>query len=395
MSFIVEFQVIFCAIVIILGFVGNLLVIITFSSKGARLKTYEVLMINLAVADLLGTLCIPLLTILTLKSVDLSFLGDFGCQFIHWLATTSLTVSAFSLVAISVHRFMIVIWPLRKQARPLEFGIIALLSWIIGSSVGMIYFFRVSYYRQHNMCRVAYKDDREDIAHTVGLFLIQMVFPIIIMSAMYGIILYRLKSPATRKLSVRSNEIRQKRNRKSTKLFLTVIIVFYVLTLPYNIFYMWYTMNWKTIRPEDAKDILHTYHILVLILLLNSCVNPLIYARLHESFRRNTVRILCPCLEKRFPKSFPWKSRLRRSTSATTTISSPGTPSPCHSPEPITRTPNQGQFCDSVMSHYNKGNCPTLNSVQVSYSKDDQTVKFHEAKTFNGTEKTGKKSSKI
>ena len=389
MSFIIEFQVIFCAIVLILGFVGNLLVIITFGSKGTRLKRYEVLMINLAVADLLGTFCIPLLTILTLKSVDISSLGDFGCQFIYWLATTSLTVSAFSLVAISVHRFMTVIWPLQKQGRPWEFGVMALLSWIMASFVGIIYFFRVSYYHEHNICRVAYKDDSEDIAHAVSLFLIQMVFPIIIMSTMYGIILYRLKLPTTRELSVHSNAIRQKRYRKSTKLFMTVIIVFYVLTLPYNIFYMWYTVNWKTIRPEHTKTILHMYHILVLIFLSNSCINPLIYARLHEPFRRNTLRILCPRLVKRFPKPFSWKSRLRRSTSATTTTSSPGAPSPCHPPEPITRTSDQTRSCDStksVISHDNKGYCLSSKSVQVSYLKDDQTVKFHEAKTLNGTE---------
>ena len=398
MSFITEFQVVFCSIVLILGFVGNSLVIITFCSKGAKLKAYKALMISLAIADLLGTFCIPLLTILTLKSVDISFLSNFGCQLISWLSTTSLTVSVFSLIAISVHRFMIVFWPLSKRLKPWTIGIIALVSWIMASFVGMIFFFRVKYFPKHNSCRILYKSDSEDIAHTVSMFLIQMVFPVIIMSIMYGIILYRLKAPLAREVSVHSDAIRQGRNRKNTKLFLTVVIVFYVLTLPYNIFYMWYSINRKTIPQENALTIQHIYHLLILILLSNSCVNPLIYARLHASFRRNSFRILCPCLVNQIPSACRWVSCVRDSASSTATpVSSLGAGSPCQSPEPILRSSDQDQSstpvaenkiddadfrpfpCDSngsAMSRGNNNNSTATNSVSVSYLKGEQTVEF-------------------
>ena len=416
MSFIVELQIIFCLIVLVLGFFGNLLVIITFCSKGARLKVCEVLMISLAFADLLGTCCLPLLTILTLKS-DVSFLGDIGCQLIQWLGTTSITASAFLLVAISIDRLMIVFWPLRKRPRPWKVGIIAFVIWIMASFVGIIYFLRVKYWSQYNMCSVTYKDDREDIIHNVSLFLIQMAFPVIIMSALYGNILCRLKSPTVRRLSAHESflAIRQRRNRKSTKLFLTVVIVFYVLTLPYNIFFLWYTINHRTIPKENLQTIIHVYHILVLILLSNSCVNPLIYARLHKSFRRNTLRVLCPCLVKQFPKlwggsfsrtlstSFRWRSRgssYRRSTSTGVMMSPAGTPSPCHSPDPLFPTFNEDPFSTPVTEHNgdstgngfnrlrfdstgsavslgNNGYSPGTVVARVSYLKDDETVDVH------------------
>ena len=371
MSFLLEFQFIFCLVILFGGFFGNLLVIITFCSRGARLKVCEILMISLAIGDLLGTLSIPLLTILTLKT-DVSVLGHFGCQFINWLNVTSLTASAFSLVAICIDRFIIVIWPLRNRPRPWKVIIVAILIWIAASTLGIIYFLRVSYSFENKRCAISYIDDTEDLIHTVSLFLIQMMFPIIIMSALYGIILCRLKSSSVRKLSVHSSffKVRQKRNRKSTKLFLTVVIIFYVVTLPYNIFYLWYTMNWRRIPAKDTLTIQYIFHILLLILLSNSCVNPLIYARLHKSFRRNTLRVLCPCLLKRFPKflghsfnrtlssssSSRWRSRssYRGSTSTTTTMSPSATPSPRHSPEPLFPPPAYKELY-SIPDAENKG----------------------------------------
>ena len=303
MSIIEQFEFIFCLIVLIFGFFGNVLVIVTFSGKDTKLNTCEVFMISLAVSDLFGTFCIPLLTMLHYKSVEISFLGNFGCQFLYWLSTTSITVSAFSLVTISIDRFMIVIWPYREQPKTWKVVLTTFLVWMAASFLGLIYFFRVRYSSESNMCRVIYKDNMEDTIHTLSMFIIQMVLPIIIMSVMYGITLRRLWSQGIQKLGADSTflAIREKRNKKSTKLLLTVVIVFFVLTLPFHIFYIWYTINYQTIHPENKSEIKNIYHILVLILLSNSCVNPLIYARLHKSFRRTTLRILCLCLVKRFP----------------------------------------------------------------------------------------------
>ena len=282
-------------------------------------------MISLAVSDLLGTFSIPLLFILSVKSVDISDLGNLGCQFISWFGTTSLTVSSLSLVAISVDRLMIVIWPYRHRPRPWKVGIIVFFIWITASFLGLIYFFRAHYSPQWKTCRVKYKDNKEDIIHTISLFLVQMLLPFLIMSVMYGIILHRLRSHSVRRLSVHSGffAVRQERNRRSTKLFLTVVIVFFVLTLPFSIFYIWYTMNREKLSPENTT-IQHVYLVLTLLWLSNSCVNPLIYARLHKSFRQNTLVILCPCFVKRFPS-------LRDRSDSTISSSSLRWSSGCHS----------------------------------------------------------------
>ena len=42
-------------------------------------------------------------------------IGDGGCKVISFLSITSLTVSAFTLVVISIDRYVIVKWPLHER----------------------------------------------------------------------------------------------------------------------------------------------------------------------------------------------------------------------------------------------------------------------------------------
>lgn len=44
---------------------------------------------------------------------------------------------------------------------------------------------------------------------------------------------------------------------------------------------------------------------LQMVLMINSCVNPLIYSNLHTSFRRTSLKLLCSCVFERF-KGYQW-----------------------------------------------------------------------------------------
>ena len=123
-----------------------------------------------------------------------------------------------------------------------------------GIFFGTNLFFRAHYASQWKTCRVKYEDNKEDIIHTISLFLVQMRLPFFIMSVIYGSILYHLRSHSVRRLSIHSGvfAVRQQRNRRPTKLFLTVVIVFFVLTLPFSIFYIWYTTNRGKLSPKNT-----------------------------------------------------------------------------------------------------------------------------------------------
>ena len=49
------------------------------------------------------------------------------------------------------------------------------------------------------------------------------------------------------------------------------------------------------------------YTIFVMLFMTNSCMNPLIYAKLHKSFRRRTLQMFCSCISERY-SHYNWNS---------------------------------------------------------------------------------------
>ena len=93
-----------CVIILITGILGNSLVIVVFTSKWTVLKTYEVYIINLAVADLIATIIYPSKFLHQTLGGSFGYFGVSGCIAMDVLGTSSLAVSSFTLVVISFDR---------------------------------------------------------------------------------------------------------------------------------------------------------------------------------------------------------------------------------------------------------------------------------------------------
>ena len=86
---------------------------------------------NLALADLIGTTVVPMKMVLELMQFNFLPIGDLGCKIISFLPMTTITVSSFTLLIISIDRYIIVRWPLRKE---MERWQIALTLLLVGSN---------------------------------------------------------------------------------------------------------------------------------------------------------------------------------------------------------------------------------------------------------------------
>ena len=142
-----------------------------------------------------------------------------------------------------------------------------------------------------HFCR-NYMTPRENIAHTVVVFVAQLLIPIFAMSVLYTLIAYELRRVAKCQLFLHQNErdvqLRDKRNRKAIRLFVTLVMAFYMFVLPSNIFILTYVFGGvQTV----TRSIYLLFTFLQMVLMLNSCVNPIIYSNLHTSFRRSTLRL--------------------------------------------------------------------------------------------------------
>ena len=107
--------VIFC-VVIVSGCVGNLLVlVVVVRNREQFTSTTNLFIVNLAVADLFFLIfCVPFHAIIYTTSEGWPF-GDALCKLVHFVQFASMTASVYTLVAMSLDRFLAVGYPLRTK----------------------------------------------------------------------------------------------------------------------------------------------------------------------------------------------------------------------------------------------------------------------------------------
>ena len=296
-----------CSVVLIFGILGNLLVLLVFCMRCSRLKTCEIFMVNLAVADLMGTLVSPTKHLLLTTGFDFYVVGNVGCKFIEFITLISVSVSALTLVVIAIDRFAIVKWPMRDFRSPFIIVISIIGTWFIGSALGFIYFFRVKLYfeRTRFICSNS-SSDQEYKIHTGATLLVQVLLPLTIITVLYALIIAELQKSLSNRIfqsSQRDRKIRVRQNRKATKLFIVIVITFYNCILPVTIFAILYAFH----QIKLTGKITRLFTCLEMLKMVNSCINPIIYSRLHANFRRMILHIFCSCFFKRF-KSYDWGS---------------------------------------------------------------------------------------
>jgi len=323
--YVVVFVEVICILVFLLGIFGNVLVMLVFGARWSKLKVCEVFMMNLAFSDLIATVVVPIKMLLELMHLSFYPIGDTGCKILSFLSMTTITVSSLTLLVISIDRFIIVRWPLRKEMECWQLTFLIFLTWFLSAAASFV-FLLDDYIRLYDdphdsigvkhFCR-NFMEVNDNIIHNFVVFAVQLVVPLVTMSVLYYLILCELRKVVRSQLFSRNERelrLRLRRNRRATCLFVTIITIFYIFVLPSNIFFLMYITGGISM---PTNRVFLVYTLLQMILMLNSCINPLIYSNLHTSFRRTTLKLLCSCLFNKF-KEYEWgdsvRSIVRRST---------------------------------------------------------------------------------
>ncbi|XP_068230519.1 uncharacterized protein [Palaemon carinicauda] len=102
------------SIIFVVGVVGNVLVVVTLLHHRNLRTVTNVFLLNLAVSDLLlGVFCMPFTLVGSLLQ-DFVF-GSLMCRLIPYMQAVSVSVSVWTLVAISLERFYAICEPLRSR----------------------------------------------------------------------------------------------------------------------------------------------------------------------------------------------------------------------------------------------------------------------------------------
>ncbi|MBN3311334.1 CCKAR protein, partial [Amia calva] len=344
------------SLIFLLSVLGNSLIIAVLV-RNKRMRTVtNIFLLSLAVSDLMLCLfCMPFTLIPNLMK-DFIF-GSGVCKVAAYFMGISVSVSTFSLVAISLERYSAICNPLQSrvwQTKSHAFKVIT-VTWVVSFILMLPYPISstlVPFTRDNNstgnMCRLSWPSDVIQQSWYVFLLLILFLIPGVVMMTAYGLIsleLYRgirfeinhRKSNRERKVSSSSSSIKhmdsdgcyiQKSKKKRVemqplpcansktkvsrvrsnsstanlmakkrviRMLIVIVVLFFMCWMPI------FTVNaWRAFDRLSADRLLSGAPISFIHLLsyTSACVNPIIYCFMNKRFRRGFLATFACCNKK-------------------------------------------------------------------------------------------------
>ncbi|CAF3301298.1 unnamed protein product [Rotaria socialis] len=276
---------------------GNALVcFIVFHFMGVITVT-NLFIANLALTDLfIGLFCIPIVFISDYLLSDWPF-GEFMCKFTSFAQSVVVVCTVYTLVAMSVDRYIAIIHPLkpkltRKQCRLLiallwAFSILFSSPIFIDMDIKHTCFHRDSdNITEHSqtVCEAMILPSSLQAAYNFATITIIYIVPLCVLTIVYirlGWRLHQSRAPGEAH-SERDAKIK-KSKQKVIKMCFVVVIMFGVCWLPMQL----YTNILRPYLTEiiHEKYVPHVYFAFHLMAMSNSCVNPAIYGVMSSKFR--------------------------------------------------------------------------------------------------------------
>uniref|UniRef100_A0A8C6LHL0 Chemokine (C-C motif) receptor 9a n=1 Tax=Nothobranchius furzeri TaxID=105023 RepID=A0A8C6LHL0_NOTFU len=280
----------------LVGGVGNLAVVWIYLNIRKRLKTMtDVYLLNLAVADLLFLVTLPL------WAAEASYSWNFGtvlCKLNSALYKINLFSSMLLLTCISVDRYVVIVQTTKAQNSQIErrrcsrcvcmgVWLLALLlatpEWVFAEPANV---------ESRQYCRMVFPSNLGNRTKILVLSLqVSMGFflPFVVMAFCYSAIVATLLK--TRNFG----------KHKAMRVILAVVVAFVASQLPYNSMLVMETTQASNMTVTDCskvKALDKAGQVLKSLAYMHACLNPFLYVFVGVRFRRDMVRLLrrCCCL---------------------------------------------------------------------------------------------------
>lgn len=273
-------------IFIIIAIVGNSLVVIAVRKKRSLRTTTNILLANVAVADLITTFFIPLLSLQRSTSLPNGIWADLLCKFVmdYHVPVTSSSASILTLAVLSIERYHAVVKPMRSGARlredTVKYAIIAV--WVIAILItSPLYIF--GYY--DHICKHGYPGNVDFYGSSVIPFTVLVVLlPLAVTFFCYFQVvkeLYFKKSVAPQNNALAEADNQSK--RKLIKVALSVTAANTAFLLPLGI------VGILKFFDKVTHDV---FTMCVAIFFLENAINPFLYSFQSTNFRQAFKEIL-------------------------------------------------------------------------------------------------------
>lgn len=230
---------IFFGLIGIVGLVGNALVVLVVAANPGMRSTTNLLIINLAVADLLFVIfCVPFTA--TDYVMPRWPFGDLWCKVVQYFIVVTAHASVYTLVLMSLDRFMAVVHPIASMSIRTERNALLAIActWVVilttAIPVGICHGEReYSYFqRNHSSCVFLEELGYSKVGFQMSFFLSSYVVPLALISVLYMCMLTRLwKSAPGGRVSAESRRGR----KRVTRMVVVVVVVFAVCWCPIQV----------------------------------------------------------------------------------------------------------------------------------------------------------------
>ncbi|XP_037401732.1 proteinase-activated receptor 2-like isoform X1 [Pygocentrus nattereri] len=283
-------------IVFIVGLPTNAMALWVFLFRTKKKHPASILMANLALADLLFIVWLPLKITYHFNGNDWTF-GEPLCKVLVGFFYGNMYCSAIFIACISVQRYWGIVHPLSQKLNNRVTVCVCVCVWIVVWVLTVPLYLYDQTVKVTNMCITTCHDvTRFNQTHfPVGYFLtmgtVGYVVPCVVCIVSYLLTFLSLRRSVTDSSS-------SKKKRKAIVLMVTVLVMFLVCFTPSNIMLM---VHYSLLGAKIPNNVYGIYMVALCLGSLNSCLDPFVYYYISEEFRDHVKNSLM-CRSERTSK---------------------------------------------------------------------------------------------
>ncbi|KAM3967223.1 neuropeptide receptor A22 [Aphomia sociella] len=287
--------------VFIVALLGNGLVCFVVHTT-PRMKTVtNFFIVNLAVGDILMTLfCVPFSFVSMLVLRYWPF-GAVMCKVVNYSQAVSVFVSAYTLLAISIDRYMAIMRPLKPRLGKAAAKMVVAMVWV-GALATAAPIPIVSELQRPSpwyeacevdICGERWSNAEQSEQYTCALLALQFALPLTALVCTYARIAHVVWGgrPPGEAQTARDSRM-QSSKRKMIKMMVTVVAVFTICWLPLNVFIVLWTVNESNDEWTSWPGMPYVWFASHWLAMSHSCYNPIIYCYMNARYRRGFKQVL-------------------------------------------------------------------------------------------------------
>uniref|UniRef100_A0AC34QL65 G-protein coupled receptors family 1 profile domain-containing protein n=1 Tax=Panagrolaimus sp. JU765 TaxID=591449 RepID=A0AC34QL65_9BILA len=295
------------SLIVTLGVLGNLLVVCSIIKFRSLQSVRNLFIFSLSCSDIVVCVVSGTITPITAFTKIWVF-GGALCKLVPLIQGASLCFSTLTLTAISIDRFILIIYPTQRSIQKKHAFQMIALNCLIAFSISLPMFIKQSLQPYDKFCgRFCAEDWGPDLSsrsvYGTVVFILQFVVPFFIITFCYLMISLRLgrgmlikRTSGGPKLSGPQTEQRKhalKRRLRTNRMLMAMVLVFLVCWTPAVAFNFLRDYQWL---PEFIAKQEYLSGVITHCVSMSSTIwNPILYALLNEQFRLAFAELLASC----------------------------------------------------------------------------------------------------